>query len=212
MATLGDLRTRIHRILDDADETKYTDELIDDGINSAFDAIMPWCPKLATFVYDYTSGSDSGTLFDLPSDFYSAEAVYDSSGVPIQPATLTPHTFRGSSVQINDWLIYPQGQLSFSVTLTENVTLYYLAYWPKLTDRNSNVGIPSHLLSAICFYASAYCLIPEGISSAEIRQFNTKVDSGNPEHNPVAIRVNELLKLFELEIKRHTAYMRASRI
>jgi hypothetical protein len=212
MATLGDLRARIHRLLEDPDEEKYTDDIIDDGIYSALDAILPWCPKLSTTEIVYTSGSNLATLFDLPDDFYAIEAVYTLNGQPIQPVVLTPNTYRFDSVTVNDWLVFPSGQISFSKALTENVILYYLAYWPKITEKTSNVGVPSHVTSAICFYASAYCLIPEGVSSAEIRQFNTKVDSGNPEHNPVAIRVNELLKLFELEMRRHTPYMRASRI
>ena len=209
---LSELQIKIHRLLDDPDENKYEEDMINDGIHAGLDAIMPWAPMLSTVELLYTSGSSTNTLFDLPDDLYDIEAVYSLSGIPIQPALLSPTTFRGDSVSVNDWLLFPTNKIKFSLSLTENVTIYYLAYWPKITDTDSNVGVPSHLIGALSFYAAAYCLIPEGVSSAEIRQWATKVDSGNPEHNPVAIRVTELLKLFDIEIRRHKPYVRSPRI
>lgn len=212
MTTLTELHAKIYRILNDPDEKTYELDMMNDGIHAGLDAIMPWVPMLSTTELIYTSGSSAGTLFDLPDDLYDIEAVYSVSGSPIPPALLSPTTYRGSQVTVNDWLLFPRNQISFSLALTENVTVYYLAYWPKITVKTSNVGVPSHIITALSFYAAAYCLIPEGISSAEIRQWNTKIDSGNPEHNPVAVRVNALLHLFDVEMRRHKAYTRAPRI
>jgi hypothetical protein len=50
------------------------------------------------------------------------------------------------------------------------------------------------------------------MSAAAIRQYNQRVDSGTPEDNPLATRVERLLRLFELEMNRHPAWMKATRI
>jgi hypothetical protein len=206
------LRDKILRMLDDPTGASTSDDLVKDAVHAGLDAIMPWCPNRSMVTIPSTSGSSAGTDFMLPDDLYRIEGVYSDEGVPIKPARLDPEVYRGVSQQANDWIEYPSGHLLFSEELDHDIVVYYLAYWPKPTVNSSIVGVPSHLFTAICLYASAYCLIPGGVSSASIRQFAQRVDSGTPEDNPLATRVEKLLKLFEMEMNRHPAYMRATRI
>jgi hypothetical protein len=96
----------------------------------------------------------------------------------------------------------------------ETYTLYYLAHWSKPKDKssnNDNLEPPEYTHHGILLYSTAYMLFPAAISASEVRQFNTKVDSGNPEHNPMQVSATYLLKLFSDEMNRHPRHQKAQR-
>lgn len=214
MSTLADLRNRVYRMLSDPEQGAYDLGLFYDGLASALDAILPWFPKTATVVI---SGTGAYT-YELPDDCYQVETcVNDADGEMLPLAMLIPGLYRGDTIQsTNDWIEYPYGSITFSKSLVEGetYTVFYLAHWEKPTSDSQDEEIletPSYLDTAIALYTAAEMILPSAISASEVRQFATKVDSGNPEHNPMQESVRFLMKLFNDEMNRHPKYQKAQR-
>lgn len=203
--TFGALSDRITRLVDDV----VDDELLVEAISASFDAILPWMPKLASVALA-TDGKL--TVFSLPDDFYDIEALLDeSTGSPLPRASLASGGYFGTSVNDNNWLLYPSGSISLSKAATTKLTLYYLAHYAKPDDTttdDSALEIPDKAEMGVALYASAYLMLPDIVSIAEISQFKTKVDSGNPEHSPRMRAAEYMLKLFRDEMNRHPSYQR----
>ena len=212
--TYGEFVEKVLRLLDDPGQQIYEDGLVWDGICGAHEAIMPYAPKFAQATL--TAGS-AGDLYTLPTDLYSIQAVQDvDSGKFIPRATLAPLTARSStSISDNDWIEYPNGYLNLSVALSEGdqLRLYYFAYWNK-PETESDLGfileVPTAALVGMMYYAGSHCLLPKSSNSANIRQFNLRVDSGNPEDNPLRVQAELYRKLFFQEMKMLPPYVKVS--
>jgi hypothetical protein len=213
MTTVVSLRNRVGRMLNDTTLEGYDEGLFYDALNAALEAILPWVPK--TSIYEIEG--DGSSSYELPDDCYQIEACLDdATGQLLEKAQLIPGHYRGEATQENDWLEYPHGHITFSDTLSvgETITVYYLAHWDKPQDKNQLNDIlepPVYSHHGIALYATAYMLFPSAISASEVRQFNTKVDSGNPEHNPMQQSATYLLKLFTDEMNRHPRHQKAQR-
>lgn len=211
----GSLVTRIQRLVDDANGTIYSEDLIWDGVCEAHDAILPWVPKFASTIL--TAGSN-GSLFQLPSDLYTIQAVKDvNSGKFLPRATLTPSSYRytTSTGEANDWIEYPQGYLSLAAAMTEGdqLELYYFAYWskpPTETSLTFVIEVPTAAQYGICLYAASNCLLAKSTSSANIRQYNVRVDSGTPVDNPLKDQSEFYRHLFYQEMKMMPPYVKVS--
>ena len=213
MTTVQNLRNRVGRMLNDTELDGYDQGLFFDALDAALEAILPWVPK--TSIYEIEG--DGGATYALPEDCYQIEACADSvSGELLEKAQLVPGHYRGEITQENDWLEYPHRHIAFSKTLSvgETITLYYLAHWDKPLDNNQlndDLEPPAYSHHGIALYATAYMLFPSAISASEVRQFNTKVDSGHPEHNPMQQSATYLLRLFADEMNRHPKHQKAQR-
>lgn len=207
MTTYASLRSMILRILSDPGGDSTDDGLVHDGVCAALDAVLPWHAqrKLQTI-----SGDGTSVSFGLASDLYEIDAVVDvETGVILPRATLAPGIVRGANMAgDNNWIEYPSGTLLFSRALgsDKEVRVFYRAHWEKPESENDasfELTIPEFLEGAVAIYSAAYCMMPKAVETATVRQYATKVDSGNPEHNPMADRVNFLMKLFVDEVSRH---------
>ena len=215
MSTVANLKNRVYRLLINPEQDAYDSELFYDALGAALDAILPWFPKTAIL----TLAGDGGNTQALPTDIYITEAcVDDATGEMLPKANLIPGYTRGEDIAAtNDWLEFPSGSLTFSkaITVGETYTLYYLAHWSKPTseddEEDTNLETPEFLDTALVLYATAQMILPSALSASEVRQFNTKVDSGNPEHNPMQQTSKYLLRLFMDEMSRHPKYQRAQR-
>lgn len=214
MVTVSQLRSRIGRMINDPTLAGYEDGLFYDAIGAAFDAILPWVPKTETLNITGTGASS----YSLPADFYQAESCeVVLTGELLPESIIIPGHYRGDTIaNTNDWILYPHGQISFSKSLSvgEVYRLYYLAHWIKPTSSanlQDAVEPPEYAHNGILLYASAYMILPSAISASEVRQFNTKVDSGTPEHNPMQASATYLLKLFLDEMNRHPRHQKAQR-
>lgn len=211
MATVDTFKSRVYRMLNDEDEAGYTDALIVDSIQAAQVAILPWMPKLAKDTL-----SSGNTVLSLPTDFYAVEAVVvQSTGELLPQAVFAPGNTHGENIAAtNDWIEYPTGSITFSKELDEDYDLYYLASYTEITTSTAGtfeLEPPEQAEAGMLFYATAYAMLPSAVSTAEIRQFGTRVDSGNPEHNPLRDSANYLFKLFREEMNRHPKHQRAQR-
>lgn len=211
MTTFSELKGRVLRLLGDPLGEGYSNELITDAIDAAQLAILPWMPKTAKT--SLTAGND---VYALPTDFYAVEAVViQQTGEIVPQAIFAPGNFHGDNISgNNDWIEYPAGSLTFSKELPGDYDLYYLAVWTPLdTDVDDDYVLepPNASMTGLALYSAAYALQPQAVNTAEVRQFNTRVDSGNPEHNPLQDAALYLLKLFQNEMNRHPKYQRAQR-
>jgi hypothetical protein len=210
MTTYDEIHQRILRALNDASGKTYDDSLVYDGIVAAHDAILPWVPKQAMSIL--TTGSD-GISIILPSDLYEVMALfYPTAGVFIPRANLVAFT-RRSQDYANDWIEYPSGQLTLSVEIdqSEELKLYYLAYWPapaNESDTSYVIQVPREAHQGMIYYACSHCLVPRAVNSASIRQFNQRVDSGNPEDNPLKAESEWMLNRFFQEMKLMPPYVK----
>lgn len=212
MTTLAQLKNRTLRLIGNAEGEGIESDIIIDGITAAFDAILPWVPKTATISL---TGDGILKAFDLPADFYSMDAVVlHDTGEILAQAIFSPSSYYGQNIEAtNNWLLLPTGKLSFSKTPSTGqvIDLYYCATWakPEADNESEELEPPSYLDYSIALYAAAYILMPDTVSySTGIGPYKTKVDSGNPEHNPIQKQINFLLAQFAAEIGRHPRHTR----
>lgn len=214
MATFGELRLQILRLLGSPDGAGYTPELLVDAISMAFDAVLPWAPKTLTTTL---TGDGDLTTFVLPAHLYEIEAVVNPDGEVLPRAFLLPGQHIGERAEnINDWLEYPAGSISFSKALPASgtYTVYYLAHWNKPTintETTAEMEPPERVMIGVSLYGAAYCLLPSAVGASEIRQFGTRIDSGTPEHNPMQKTMLYLLDLFQREMSRHPKHQKAAK-
>lgn len=188
MTTLGNIRDKVRRLLGDTVGTEYSDELLNDGILDYLVAILPWVtkPKLL----EWPSETDTGPLvFTLPTDCYRVIGIqsYDGYWIPELLVAVTPPT---SKVRVdNDWKLFPEGSVSFSASVNsvDHVTLHYGAYWPMpdLYDPSAALETPAWTHQAAVYHVAGYALLNAASNSANVRQWNIRLDSGVPTHNPM---------------------------
>lgn len=174
------------------------------GVESALDAISSrtWKPS----VFEIGGGLSSA---DLPEDLIDIEGVRDLTTGDLLPQIplQVGGSFRGAS---NGWMLYPSKTIAFMNALgTGGAKVYYSAVWSKpKTDiytpdlDDAILDAPVTLITAIAFYTTSYCLLERASESAVLRQYNTKVDSGQPIDNPLKDMSNTFLDRFEGEMKR----------
>ena len=206
---LGDLRDSVLRLLEaeDTPEVINTD-LILDGIGAALRALNQYCPKQSS-----TTLAAGSTTYTLPSDCFDVEAVIDNdTGKIFKRILLVPGQNLSDLFSGNAWILSPTGSITFLETTESDITLHYLANWYVPTsDDNDDLILepPESLKTGLLFYSTAYCLVPGAQSSGETGQWKTKIDSGNPEHNPLMKVANWLIKWAEIEWSRQPQYQRA---
>lgn len=218
--TFSDFSAKVLRVLGDPDGNLFSDELIYDGCLAAHSAILPWLPKEATneIITDSTSGSlGAGGIYALPSDCYQLQSVQlVSTGEFLPKATLASGTARNvGNTQYIDWIEYPHGSLSLSEQLSsdEKLKLFYFAYWnapSSDTDTEFTFEVPDPAHIGMVYYTGAHCLMPKAVDAAQIRQFNQRMDSGNPEHNPLKVEAKYLLERFAQEMKLMPPFVRVA--
>jgi len=188
----------------------YSDELIYEAVCNATDAILPWVPKasLTTFVAD-------GILdrFSLPADCYNVEAVQDADlGNFVEKDNIAAGKIRNStstntSVKSFSWIEYPRGQIYLSrvIEADRNIRVYYTAYFNKPESKDDFdfvLETPRFAVAGMIFWASAYCVLPFATGSAQVRQWNQRIDSGTPTDNALEQNARFYRQLFVDEMSR----------
>jgi hypothetical protein len=199
-------------MVEDDERASYKEVLFLDAIASAHDALLPFWPKAQV---GSIVASEAKT-YDLPTDVFEVEAIVDSgTGEVLPQASLYAGAFLGQQAAApNDWAMYPAGSVTFFKAPSNDLDLYYSAYWTKPTentDENDDLEPPDFLVTAMTFYGAAYLITPSAVSITEIRQFNQKQDSGNPEHNPMKKATDWLMSKFLAEMTRLPAYRKSQR-
>jgi len=217
MTTYDNLRKMMLRLLKDPSGKTADADISLDAIQAGHKAILPWVPKFA--VATLTSPNGDG-LLELPADTYQVDAVQDlRTNVFLPKATLAPRLTRNTQAGIitPDWVEYPSGSISLSELVDSDVQfqVFYRAYWGVPTSGSEAgyiIEAPGISHTGIVFYACSHVLIPRAVSSSGIRQFNTRVDSGNPEDNPMEQSSDYFRRLFYLEMKMMPTYTKGVQV
>lgn len=196
---------------DDANST-YSVELVTQGLNAAFTAILPWVPRRELYVVP--EGHELGeraSLIPLPADVFRVLSVYDGTlGVGYfipESAFLTSQRPASNQQSQNAYYKQTDGIRFFVPVDPDKITVYYEAMWPHFSEPDTydegvdDVGIPAWAENAILFYAAYYCILSLAANTGNMRQYNIQVDSGNPSHNPVRDMALEYHKAFLAECK-----------
>ncbi len=217
MNTVADLKKRILLLLGDdvasgAGEPIYGGQYSEDallaGVHAALDAVLPWVWKRSVFELNT---SDDGYVFTLPDDFYQVEGIAESLSISnntlVYGRYAPMETFRAREVLDSSqayWMLFPRGKVTFSgkITLTAGAKMFYAATWTKPTDDTEVLETPEYALTALSLYAASNCLLGKAVAAANIRQYGTKVDSGNPEDNPMLSVSTYLQRVFDISVQR----------
>jgi len=215
----SDAKLKVLRLLNDEEDVTgdygsalsgatYSAALLKDAIHAALNAITKRIgkPSVLALDADYVPG-------DLPDDLITIEGVYDNLvGMFLPKIFMTADKANMiSSVSSNAWTDFPNGFITFVNDLPdEGATIYYTAGWDKPVDDDDFLEPPAYALYAIVLYAASYCLLQEASGSANVRQFQTKVDSGNPTDIPAKDMSDFFLKRYEIELQNLPAQERGN--
>jgi hypothetical protein len=213
--TFGDFKELVAISLQDSAMALYKEDLLFQATIGAMNAILPWCPnqKLAMIVGDGTVDT-----FSLPYDLYKIEALQDvSTGKFLDRGILAPGQVRNNTSSSNpvSWMEYPKKSLYLSQVPTSDYQyrLYYQAYYAMPSGSSDDTFImptPKSALFGMCYWAMAHCISPFSVSSAQIRQFNTRVDSGTPVDNVLEESAKFCRAMFIDEMNRQPKYYGAT--
>lgn len=212
--TFGEFKALVALSLSDPTYDLYSEELIYRATLGAINAVMPYCPKPKV---ETITGDGLLDSFELPSDIYKLEAIQDvSAGLFLDRAILAPGQARNANNRspIN-WLEYPRGYMYFSriPELSAVYRVYYQTYYnvPSSSSDDSFVfETPKSAMFGMLYWAMAHCIVPGSISSAQIRQFNTRLDSGTPVDNVLEASARFCRALFIDEMNRQPKYFGAT--
>jgi len=199
MSKYLDVHQRVRQYLKVSSIT-FSDQLLLDGINAGMKAIVPWLPKKKV-----AQCLTSGSMVALPDDVYLVDALYSPDNSYWLPH-MTIRSGPAPSASLPMWMEYPNGYISLT---SENLDgkyldVYYFSDWVEATTTGSateSLDTPSFADLAIVYYACSYCLVSGAMQSSQLRQFNTKIDSGNPDDNPLKEMSIVLMQRFMNEVK-----------
>jgi len=212
MRLLSELTTLVENLLSSAMANTIASDLVFDGIVSAHAAILPYVPNIKETTI---SGSD-GKKYVLPDDVYSVEAIYDPTTTTVLEKTrLVPGSRWGSSTSSEtQWLPIPHGYVSLNKTLTTfTLGIVYSALWETPSNASEvdfEIKVPEYAIFGMALFATSYVLAVLSTDTSQLRQYNTRVDSGTPIHNPVADSSEFFKRRFIEEMSRMPSITRIS--
>ena len=198
----GDLKIIIGRKVNDPGATKYAASLLD-NFNAA-QRILAATHTGLTLASDYT-GDGETTQFPLPSNCVSnrIHGVYDVT----EDIWLTKVFFYPGQALDEGYYVWPDGMINFSPAIADDSVyrLHYVAYYPEMTGDDSEIVIPNWAIEAAVLYTAGRTLEDYGSQMAILGQFRTRVDSGNPEDQPVLTLSRRYIEQFYELLNRHPA-------
>jgi hypothetical protein len=204
--TWAALKVGIARKLKDPSYRKYEEGLLMDAAN---DALVAFASSHTGAASTFGITGDGETYeFDLPSDIIEDEgtglhAVHWKDNQWLEEVEYFPgmewaSTTRSTTSSPVAYILWPQGKISFSRVPVSGqvVTLYYVAYYPRIEDDDTVITIPRWAEEPIKLYSAASAIEPASVKTGNLRQYGTRRDSGDPEDNP-------LLRLAEHYMQRY---------
>ena len=198
--TWGALRTQIARKLNDSSMATYSADILQDAVNDALNAFAASHTGVAS---DYIITGDGTTyVFDLPDDMVESENAgiyaveFPEQGFIYEERywhkVQWPSIERSTTSTPKAYVLWPVGKISFTQVpgTGDIVTLHYVAYYTTVDDIGDVIAIPRWATEAIKCYVCAVALSAAFAKSGNIRQWNTREDSGTPEDNPL-LRLSE---------------------
>ena len=180
----------VEEVTDPVEGVSTTAIQLMDAIHAALDSITIKAYKPS--VLDVVAAATSAVI---PDDFLEILGVYG-----VKKAVFFPRVEFGvgQAMSGNAWFLNPVDTITFTAAIGEDgAKVYYAGLWEKPSAEADLLECPAYAINAVLLYAASYIMIAKASGSGEIRQFNTRVDSGNPEDLPHLIIARALLARFE---------------
>jgi hypothetical protein len=196
----GSLKIVIGRKVNDPTATKYAGSLLDNA-NAALRLLATVHTGLAS-VSDYT-GDGETTQFPLPGNCVEdrIHGVYNVTN----DTWLTRVSFFPGSPLDEGYYVWPNGYINFSPYIVDTYIyrLHYVAYFPELVDDLSVLYVPNWAVEAVTLYTAGRVLEDYASQMAVLSQFKTRVDSGNPEDQPILQLSKHYIEQFYELVNQH---------
>ena len=201
----SELKVQIGRKVNDASLTKNALSILDNA-NDALRLFASMHTGVAS-VSDIT-GDGETTQFPLPSNCIDSGenqvyGVYDVTG----DKWLTEVSFFPNTHLEVGYYIWPNGYINFNPFITDTYIyrVYYIAYYDVIVDDDTVINVPQWAYEAIKMYAAGRTLEDQASTMALLGQFRTRVDSGNPEDQPILRLAQGYIQQFWDIINSHRA-------
>jgi hypothetical protein len=199
------LKIQIGRKVNDATATKYEDSILDNANDALrlFATVHTGVASVSTI-----TGDGETTQFPLPENCVDSG---ESSVVGVYNVTddiwLTQVRFFPNEQMQTGYYIWPQDKINFAPFPTESYEyqVHYIAHYNPIVNDNSVISVPTWAIEAIKLYAAGRTLEDAASKMALLGQFRTKVDSGNPEHQPILRLAEMYIEQFWEVINQHRA-------
>jgi len=208
MTTLADFKKEVIRLLGEDVDTENTivsgtvsatPELLLDGCHAALLALSSRYWKSAVLEID---ASDTEKTVELPADLVDVEGVFDAKLNQFIPKTFLQAGSSLSGSNQNSWIDYPAGTIALSQPMASGGKVFYSAHWELPEEDDDTLEVPSMCLTFLALFATSFCYLRKAAETGDLRQFNTKSDSGTPVMNPAENLSNLFLKRSEIELQR----------
>lgn len=90
------------------------------------------------------------------------------------------------------------------------LNLWYYAYYNSPSADSDLIAVPRWAYTALSYLIAAHALSGESLKSANIRQYNARPDTGQPEHNPLAKQQERYMKMYDTLLSKHDPQMRVN--
>jgi len=195
------VKLELGRLLDDSGvNPTWTDALRMDAYNRALEALA-YHTACATATGWTADGGN--TISRPPNAVDGVEYVYiwDETNevwwkpIRFRPGQVAPDPTPSSDGVDRTYYEWPRETITLSSipAVDTEFIINYFSYYPEVLVDSSEVIVPRWSREAVLCYAAAYCMNPSATSASKIRQYNQKVDSGNPEQNPFERRIKAYL-------------------
>lgn len=214
----SDLKAKITRALDDTARaetetpTWSNDELLD-YINYALVAFADHTAQAKTYEYKATAAVSTVVL---PEDFLKIGPVWFPNRRLIKPIRLEPGLlFSSTTVTTSSLPIgfyeWPEGTLNLTRELGggETLTVYYWAHWDEVVGDDSLLSVPVWAREALHWYCLSRAMAKPGIQAAQLGQWKTRRDLGEPESNPAKAFAKYCEEKYEEVLSRHPSQDRS---
>lgn len=192
----GELKYIIGRKVNDAEATR--EESLIHNANAALRMFASMHTAISSTFE--VAGDGETSAFPLPDNAIEEiiQGVYDDrTNTWLRKVEFFPGEVLGSG-----YYIWPHGVVNVNPAPRSDITIYYLSYYPEIEDDDSQIIVPGWAIEAIALYAAGRTLEDEASRMSIQGSYRTRVDAGNPEHQPV-------LRLSEHYIKQSEDILRA---
>jgi hypothetical protein len=191
--TWATLRSQIQTLLASV-ETAVADADLLIYANWALDDLVKHVARPSDVDYE---GDGTTRVFALPDDLYEITVIEWASGEYALEYTPVPGVELPTAAYAAPAYWHNNGKLTWNTAPTTSFTVYYNAYYARITDGGDSIPIPRWAEQAAAFYSGYLVLVSQSTESADIGQWDQKMDSGNPEHNPLARTAERWLRQYQ---------------
>jgi len=174
----------------------------------------------ATDTETYAIANATTSTLTLPADIYddavqTTVLVYNDGekrvlleGMALKPGMVLTEVAPGAVTYPRSFWEWPKGTLNLGFTLKNGTSadLWYFANWALPDDEGDDdyvLPIPSWAELPVAYLIGAFAAVAEGMQASNIRQWNTRPDTGTPEHNPLHRQTEHMMMLYRDLISWH---------